>query len=165
MSAIEAGNPAPTFLLPLLSGGTISLRESLQQGPVLLVFFKISCPVCQFALPYLERMYSSAQAKKVTLLGISQNGKDETAAFARQYGITFPIALDDPRQYQVSNAYGLTNVPTVFYISPERKIEVTSVGWSKDDLLRIARLMTDRPPLAAVEFLHAGEEVPGYRAG
>jgi peroxiredoxin len=165
MAAIQAGDPAPTFLLPLLSGGNFSLRESLQQGPVLLAFFKISCPVCQFALPYLERMYGSARAKKVRLVGISQNGKQETAAFAKQYGISFPIALDDPRQYQASNAYGLTNVPTVFYISSDGKIEVTSVGWSKDDLLGIARLMSDHAPAGTVEFLHAGEDVPAYRAG
>jgi peroxiredoxin len=165
MAAIQAGNMAPTFSLPLLSGGNFSLANSIGQGPVVLAFFKVSCPVCQFALPYLERIYATAKAKKVTLVGVSQNGKEDTAAFARQYRITFPIALDDPRKYPVSNAYGLTNVPTVFYISPEGSIEVSSVGWSKAELENVARLIGERSPAGMVEFLNAGEEVPAYRAG
>jgi peroxiredoxin len=165
MPAIQAGNPAPTFLLPLLSGGNFSLRDSLQQGPVLLAFFKITCPVCQFALPYLERMYASSKSKNVVIVGVSQNAKEQTAAFAQQYGITFPIALDDPRQYRVSNSYGLTHVPSIFYIAEDGNIEVSSVGWSKDDLAKIAREIGERTPAGSIEFLHAGEEVPAYRSG
>jgi peroxiredoxin len=165
MAVIQAGNVAPAFSLPLMSGGNFSLADSLRQGPVVLVFFKISCPVCQFALPYLERIYASAKLKKVTLVGVSQNGKQETAAFARQYGITFPIALDDPRKYPVSNAYGLTNVPTVFYLSQDSGIEISSVGWSKADLEAVVQRMTERVPAGNVEFLWPGEEVPAYRAG
>ena len=165
MAALETGKTAPAFSLPLMSGGNFSLAESLRRGPVVLAFFKISCPVCQFAFPYLERIYQAAKGKNVTIVGISQNSKEETAAFLREFGITFPIALDDPRHYPVSNAYGLTNVPTVFYLAKDGDIEISSVGWSKDDLEQIARKIGQQSPAGSFEFIRKNEDVPAFRAG
>ena len=165
MAAIEAGKSAPSFSLPLMSGGTFSLSDSLKQGPVVLAFFKISCPVCQFAFPYLERIHKAVKGKNVSIVGVSQNTKDETAAFARQYGVTFPIALDDPRKYPASNAYGLTNVPSVFYIAPDSEIEVSSVGWSKADIEQIARKIGEETRTARIGVIHAGEDVAAFKAG
>ncbi len=165
MAAIEAGKQAPFFSLPLMSGGSFSLADALKQGPVVLAFFKISCPVCQFAFPYLERLHGLARVNKVSIIGVSQNSKEDTAAFARQYGVTFPIALDDTRRYPVSNPYGLTNVPTIFYIAKDGDIEISSVGWSRADIEQIARKIGEGSSGANVEVIRPGEEVPDFRAG
>jgi len=165
MAAIEAGKQAPFFSLPLMSGGSFSLADALKQGPVVLAFFKISCPVCQFAFPYLERLHGLARVNKVSIIGVSQNSKEDTTAFARQYGLTFPIALDDPKRYPVSNSYGLTNVPTIFYIPKDGEIEISSVGWSRADIEQIARKIGEGKPGANVEVIRPGEEVPAFRAG
>jgi len=165
MAALEAGKQAPFFSLPLMSGGSFSLADALKQGPVILAFFKISCPVCQFAFPYLERLHGLARVRRVSIIGVSQNSKEDSAAFAREYRITFPIALDDPRHYRVSNSYGLTNVPTIFYISKDGSIEISSVGWSRADIEQIARKIGEGKAGANVEVIHPGEEVPAFRAG
>src|SRR5437763_8379614 len=117
MAALDPGVKAPEVTLPLLSGGNFSLREALARGPVLLAFFKISCPVCQFAFPYFERLYKSYGKGPVTIMGVSQDNAADTRRFAQEFGVTFPIALDDTRSYPVSNAYGLTNVPTLFLVA------------------------------------------------
>src|ERR1019366_62942 len=93
-----------------------------------------NCPVCQYAAPFLERVYQANRAANVTVLGISQDKARDTKDFLREYGVTFPVALDNPAKYTVSNAYGLTNVPTIFYVAPSGEIEVSSVGWSKGDV-------------------------------
>ena len=80
---------------------------------MLAVFFKVSCPVCQYTFPFLERMHKAYGDKKVAIVGISQDDQRDTAAFLKEYGVTFPTLLDDPNGYAVSNAYGLTNVPVV----------------------------------------------------
>ena len=165
MAAIEAGKSAPSFSLPLVSGGTFSLSDALKQGPVVLAFFKISCPVCQFTFPYLERIHKAIKGKNVSIIGISQNSKEDTAAFARQYGLTFPMALDDPRKYPVSNAYGLTNVPTIFYVAQDHEIEISSVGWSKAEVEQIARKLQEETRTARIEVIHAGEDVAAFKAG
>ena len=165
MAAIEAGKTAPSFSLPLMTGESFSLADALKQGPVLLAFFKISCPVCQFTFPYLERIHKAVKGKNVTIVGVSQNSKGDTASFAKQYGVTFPIVLDDPRKYPASNAYGITNVPTVFYIASDSEIEVSSVGWSKADIEQIARKIGEEIRMARIEVIHAGEDVAAFKAG
>lgn len=165
MAAIEAGKVAPPFSLPLLAGGNFSLAEAIHRGPVVLAFFKISCPVCQFTFPYLERIHQAAKGKKVSIVGVSQNSKEDTAAFAREYGITFPIALDDARHYPVSNAYGLTNVPSVFYVTKDGDIEISSVGWSRGDLEQIAKKIGEETRAGKIEVVRVGEDVPAFKAG
>ena len=134
MAALNPGTTAPDFTLPTMDGKQFSLREALARGPVLAAFFKISCPTCQYAFPFLQRIYQAHGNKNVTIVGISQNEKKDTAAFLKQYGVTFPILLDDTRTYPVSNAYGLTNVPTIFWIAHDGEIEISSVGWSRKDV-------------------------------
>src|ERR1700723_1950138 len=124
MAALTAGVRAPEFSLCTAEGQPVVLREALKRGPVVLIFFKVSCPVCQYALPFFERMYRANSDAGITFLGVSQDNANDTGAFLQQYGVSFPVALDDPKNYAVSNAYGLTNVPTLFYIEPSGYIEV-----------------------------------------
>lgn len=165
MATLTTGKQAPGFKLSTMDGGEFSLSDALARGPVVLAFFKISCPVCQFALPYIERIYQAAKNKNVSIVGVSQNSKKDTDFFARQYGITLPIALDDPARYEVSNAYGLTNVPTVFYIEQDGTIEISSVGWSRADVEEIARKISNQTKLAPIPVIASGEDVPAFRPG
>jgi peroxiredoxin len=165
MTALVTGTLAPDFKLKTTDGGELRLHELLQKGPVVLAFFKVSCPVCQFAFPYYERLVQAHKNSSVTVLGICQNGVREAGTFAREYGITFPIALDnDANHYAVSNAYGLTTVPTVFYIAQSGEIEVSSVGWLKAELDDVnARLNGAGEPFPVL--WRKGEDVPAFRAG
>jgi peroxiredoxin len=166
MPAITAGVPAPKFNLHNAESGQFSLEEALKHGPVLLVFFKISCPTCQFTLPYLERLYQGLKGKSVpAIVGISQNNQKDTAAFVRQYGVSFPVLLDDPRRYPVSNAYGITNVPTLFFIGQEGTIEVSSVGWSRKDLEQITHRVEQHAKVANIALFRSGEQIPDLKAG
>ena len=128
MAAFTAGTQAPDFTLPAMDGKQFSLKDALSHGPVLVAFFKISCPVCQFSFPYIDRIYRAYKKPSLTIVGISQNNQKDTAAFIKEYGVTFPVLLDDTDTYPVSNAYGLTNVPSLFWIAPDREIEISSVG-------------------------------------
>ena len=165
MAALEAGKTAPSFSLPLLAAGQFSLKEALARGPVVVAFFKISCPVCQFTFPYLQRLHEAVKDANVTIVGVSQNNKEHTAAFAREYRITFPIALDDPSRYPVSNDFGITNVPTVFYIAQDGRIEISSVGWSRGDLESIAHDIGERKLGTRIQVIRGSEDVPAFKAG
>jgi peroxiredoxin len=165
MPARETGTLAPDFALPAIDGTKFSLEEALRRGPVVAAFFKISCPVCQYAFPFLERIYKAHKGSKVTIAGISQNSKRDTAAFIKEYGVTFPVLLDDTDTYPVSNAYGLTNVPTIFWITPDRTIEVSSVGWVKKDIEEINQKMAEAESRAAEPVFRPEEQVEAYRPG
>src|ERR1700730_5230154 len=115
MTHIVAGNAAPGFSLKAVDGKEYSLDKLTQQGPVVATFFKVSCPVCQFTFPYLERLYKRYGGDGVTFLGISQDDARATQNFAKEYGVTLPLLIDE-KGYAASNAYGLTSVPTIFLI-------------------------------------------------
>ena len=165
MAALTTGTLAPEFTLPTMDGKKFSLKEALSKGPVVAAFFKISCPVCQFALPYLERIHKAYGGQNVTIVGISQNQKKDTATFNKEFGLTFPVLLDDTTSYPVSNAYGLTNVPSIFWIAQGGEIEISSVGWIRKDLEEVNRRAAQTAHAAVKPVIHAGEDAPDFRAG
>jgi peroxiredoxin len=166
MTHVNAGQAAPGFSLKGLDGNSYSLEELRRRGPALAAFFKISCPVCQFTFPFLQRLHERYGSVDVTILGISQDDAKATASFAKQYGITFPIALDDKEKaYPASNAYGLTSVPTIFLIDPEGSVRVSSMGFVKADLEKIAATLAERRKIAPAALFRANESVPANRPG
>lgn len=165
MSALAVGTRAPEIALPILNGKNFSLQEALQRGPVVAGFFKISCPVCQYAFPFLERLHKAYGDKKITIIGVSQDNARDTASFMNEFGVTFPALIEDPSTYAVSNAYGLTNVPSVFLIAPDGEIEMSIVGWVKQDYEELNRRLanTQKAPIAAL--FQPAEQVQDFRAG
>jgi len=165
MPALTAGSKAPNISLPTLQGGKFSLASALEAGPVVLVFFKVSCPVCQMAFPFFERLHKAYRGKNVRVIGVSQDSAQETAAFAKEFGITFPLALDDTKTYPASNAYGLTNVPTVLLVNPGGEIDVSSVSWSRDELEDVSRRLADASAAYAVTIVRPEDNVPEFKPG
>ena len=164
MTALATGLKAPNFDLKTLDGKSFSLNDELSRGPLVLAFFKVSCPTCQYAFPFLERLHK-AYGASAKIFGISQNDAKETAAFIKEFGVTFPVLLDDTHSYPVSNAYGLTNVPTIFWIAEDGEIEVSSVGWVKADYEAINRKLAETGKVAPAIVFKPGEEVREFRAG
>jgi len=165
MAAISAGVRAPEINLSFLDGSTFVLREALKRGPVVAAFFKVGCPVCQMAFPYVERLFKAyGKSGKLTLVGISQDNAADTQAFNREFGVSFPVLLD-AKGYPVSNAYGLTNVPTIFLIAPDGEIELTLVSWSKPEMENLNRRLAEVSGVKAVELFHKGERVADFKPG
>ncbi|MGB6631210.1 MAG: TlpA disulfide reductase family protein [Terriglobales bacterium] len=110
-------------------------------------------------------MHKAYGEKKITIAGISQNDQRDTAAFLKEYGVTFRTLLDDPNGYAVSNAYGLTNVPSLFLIGQDGKIEISSVGWVKQEIEDINRKLAVAQQITLPPIFQPGEEVREFRAG
>jgi peroxiredoxin len=164
MPTLTAGKIAPTFQLATTTGKVLSLQEALGKGPVLLAFFKISCPTCQYTLPYLERIQQQLRKQGVQIWGVAQDNAQDAARFAETYGLTFPILIDD-RPYKISRDYRLEYVPSIFLVKSDGRIEISSEGFCKTDLLAIqkslAQTLSATPPAL---FLPA-ETIPEYKPG
>jgi peroxiredoxin len=165
MPALIAGVQAPDIQLSTLDGSKFSLESALKKGPVVAAFYKVSCPVCQLAFPYVERIFKAYKgAGKFTLVGVSQDDASETKAFNRQFGVTFPVLLD-AKGYPVSNAYGLTNVPTIFLISPQREIEASLVSWSKTEMEELNGMLAKISGMPAAQIFTAADQAPVFKPG
>ena len=164
MAALTPGTTAPAISLKDADGKSVSLAEALKNGPVLAAFFKVSCPTCQFTFPFLERLHEMYGGPKFTFLGISQDGAGDTREFMREFGIKFPVLIDE-HGYPASNQYGLTTVPALFLIAPDGKIKISAVGFSKADLQGIAAQAARVTGTAAGPLFKPGEVVPDYKPG
>jgi peroxiredoxin len=155
---LDTGTRAPDFQLTALDGGHRSLSELLSRGPAVLAFFKVSCPICQMTFPYLERIHAAAGAA-LPIYGISQNDDEDTSDFARRYGVTFPILLDSEDDgFPMSNAYGISSVPTVFVVESDGAISSVTEGWSRRDVAALGERAGTSP-------LRPSDNVPEWKAG
>jgi hypothetical protein len=85
--------------------------------------------------------------------------------FMQKFGVTFPVLLDDTSTYPASNAYGLTTVPSVFWIAEDGEIEVSSVGWVRRDFEEIARRAASGTGESPKPIFQPGEQIADLRAG
>lgn len=153
---IPEGSRAPDFRLQHLDGGYATLSELVANGPLLLAFFKVTCPVCQLTFPFLERLHNPS---RLTVYGISQNCEDDTRAFNEHFGVTFPTVLDrEEEDFPASNAFGISSVPTLFLIERDGTISRVVEGWHRQQIEWLAGK-------ARVEAIHPEEKVPEWKPG
>jgi len=161
---IQVGDKAPLFDLRDAAGNEYSLAEELRKGPVIAAFFKISCPVCQFTFPFLERLFKTYGANAASFLAISQDDALDTREFCVEHGVTFPTLLDD-ESYTASNLYGITNVPSIFLIGADGIVKVTSLGFDKANLEKISSELAAITKRPSAPLFRPGEVVPTFKPG
>lgn len=162
MSVLMPGSKAPDFALQTAAGEKYSLSHALQSNDIaVLVFYKVSCPVCQFAMPYLERLHRSYPG--VPLWGVSQDDSDATTSFAKMYGASFPMILDEHLASTVD--YDLTNVPTTFVVESGGKIVQTISGFVKAELEELNDRMAAAAKSSVKPLFTEADEVPVLRPG
>ena len=149
------GGTAPDFRLESLAGEVETLETVTAHGPALLVFYKVSCPTCQLTLPYLGRLAGSG----LQVYAICQNDAESASEFNQEYEVALPTLLDAAAAgYPASNAYGITHVPTLFLINPDRSIAWNSVGFLKKDLESLGQRF-------GVTLFGPADRVPDWKGG
>jgi len=156
---LSAGDRAPDFELEDLSG-VRRTRSGIAGGkPVLLAFFKVSCPVCQFTFPFLERMYRGKSNEDIAIYAISEDDAQTTQAFHAEHGITLPTLLDKEEEgFPASNAYGLSHVPSIFLIEPDGVISQSLMGFDKKGMEELGHRLGKEP-------FRPTEYVPEFKPG
>jgi peroxiredoxin len=152
---IRPGSIAPAFTLDDLNGGKRSLEEILKRGAALIAFYKISCPVCQLTLPFLDRISRGS----LQVIAISQDDERGTKKFDEKFGVSLPTLLDrEGDDYAASNAYGISHVPSLFLIEQDGRVSMAVDGFAKREL----EAMGER---AGIRPFHAEDHVPEWKAG
>ena len=156
MQMLAAGAVAPDFQLPSTDGETHRLQDLLETGPLALIFFKSSCPVCQFTLPFLQRI---AVGSHLRFTAISQDDEETTRRFNERFGVGFLTLVDGPApSYPASDGYGIANVPSVFVIEVDGTVSRSFTGFSKKEIERLGA-RAGIPPFLPEERL------PEWKAG
>lgn len=153
---LEAGKQGPDFRLRTLDGSQVSLSELTRTGPVLVVFYKVSCPVCQLTIPFLERIRENG---RIRIVAVSQDGAEATLEFNKAFRVNLETVVDPAGEgYAASNAYRISQVPTAFQVEPAGVISHAWMGFSKADMEALGER-------AGMAVFKPGEKVPVFRPG
>lgn len=163
MIQLTQGQTAPPFSLQGIDGH--SYEFTAKKIPLcLLTFFKNTCPTCQLSVPYLEKIYKYYSEKGLTLWGIEQDHPEQSRQFGKDYRLTFPI-LPDVKPYPVSNAYGISVVPTVFLVDFSGQVIFTSTAFVKKELSALSEEIGRRLNTAPLTVFAPGDTAPPIKPG
>jgi peroxiredoxin len=103
IALVEAGGPygvpigtrVPSFTLPDSNGTSVDLADRLQQGPVVLSFYRGDwCPFCNLELRALQARLADLQALGASLLAISPQAVDRSIALVTEADLQFDVLSD-----------------------------------------------------------------------
>jgi peroxiredoxin len=105
-NAIHAGDHAPGFRLRDADGRVISSYDLLNNGPVLIVFYRGRwCPYCELDLRAIQSVARQLSASGASIVAISQQSAQESRSTERLHGLSFPSLVD--RGGKVARAFGV----------------------------------------------------------
>lgn len=148
----------------------IALRDgngnpaSPPSGPALYGFFKTTCPTCQLAWPYLQRVSKLADGGRLSVLGVSQDDPPATARFYEGLDITLPT-LFDPEPWEASARLGLETVPSFLLVSEKGVLEDFSAGFQRHKMEEYAGLAARLAGRPVPALFSPGEDVPAWKPG
>jgi len=150
MPAIQPGATAPP--VPGVEFG---------DGPRLLAFYKVTCPVCQMAAPVIQAL---ADRHPEAVVPLGQDPTQKLASFAGEYGLRQP-AIPELAPYEMSDAYGVASVPTLFLVGEDGTVLDTVESWSRDGYNRVAERLAELTGTTYEPVSEPGDGLPPFRPG
>jgi peroxiredoxin len=104
--ARKVGEVAPDFTLSDALGRMVTLSDLLQQGPVVLTFYRGAwCPICNLELHAYQQALPHFQALGATVIAISPQKPDHSLSVAEKHALAFAVLSDINNR--VARQYGL----------------------------------------------------------
>ena len=93
--ALKAGDTAPGFSLPDADGKSVSSKDMLARGPLVVTFYRgVWCPYCNLELQALETARPQIEMRGARVVAISQQIAPNSQKSQRQNALGFPILSD-----------------------------------------------------------------------
>lgn len=131
-NGLTPGTFAPSFKLPRVGGGELSLDEYTGRR-VLLVFSDPDCGPCDVLAPRLEQL--AKETAGVSVLMVSRGDPHRNGTKIAEHGLTFPVVLQE--QWQLSRQYAKFATPIAYLIDTEGRI-AANVAMGVDAILALA---------------------------
>jgi thiol-disulfide isomerase/thioredoxin len=147
--------------VPIAPGDTAPPIDGIaDHGAHAVVFYKVTCPVCQMAAPKVQAL---AEAFPDRVRPVGQDPPDRLSAFGEEYGLGVTPVVDAP-SYDVSEAYGVRTVPTVFLVDDGVVVDAVE-GWDRAGYNRVAERLAELTGTAYRPVSEPGDGLPPFRPG
>jgi cytochrome c biogenesis protein CcmG, thiol:disulfide interchange protein DsbE len=122
----KKGNVAADFSLSTLDGDAASLRD-YRGRVVILNFFATWCGPCRAEMPDMQAIYGELRDRGLVVVAVNQGEAEESVtAFAREFGLTFPLLLDS--DLAIGKMYAVRGYPTTVVIDRKGIVRDVIVG-------------------------------------
>jgi len=125
------------------------------------VFYKVTCPVCQMSAPKFARLQ---QAYPGRVAGVGEDPPEKLSAFKDRFGLGFE-SVEDASPYPVSDAYGVEVVPTTFLVDDGGVVQDVVESWDRDGLNRLSAGLAQMAGADPVTISEADDGLPSFRPG
>lgn len=135
-TAPAIGAIAPNFTLQTISGDEVNLHD-LRGKAVMVNYWVTWCIPCIEEMPVLEKLHREYQDQGFTMLsvnGIAQDDMDTVMSTLGEFGVTFPVALDQGDS--VYNEFQVRFMPTSFFIDKQGVIRHIQLGSTDEEGFR-----------------------------
>lgn len=108
-----------------INGNMVNLSD-FKGKVILLNFFATWCPPCKQEIPDFIELQNEYLDKNFVIIGISLSRASDTKVMAQDFGINYPVLIDDGYAAAV---YGpIRSVPTTFMIDKNFKVAKKYIG-------------------------------------
>jgi cytochrome c biogenesis protein CcmG/thiol:disulfide interchange protein DsbE len=129
----RVGKAAPKLKLPVLGGGTLDLA-TLKGKPVWINFMATWCPPCRDEFPLMQGFEARYAQTGLTVVAVDvAEDPAVIAAFVKELGVTFPIALDGTGAAQ--RAWGAAALPVHVWIDAGGIVRYAALGGLGPDIM------------------------------
>jgi len=150
---IGSGDAAPSFTLPDADTGE-PVADPWRAGRSVIVFFKVTCPVCQMVAPKVTALAEGG----VPVVAVGEDPPAALQRYAREHGQRVPT-VSEAAPYRVSVAFDISTVPSLFVVEPDGIISEAVGGWDRDRWNAVAASF-GAPAVSA-----GGDGLPVFRPG
>ncbi|MFI8604627.1 peroxiredoxin-like family protein [Cellulophaga baltica] len=110
-NALQVGETAINFTLPNALGKKITLYDELENGPVILMWYRGGwCPYCNMQLHYMQEMLPAFKKLGASLLAITPETPDNSISTKEKNDLEFEVLsdLDNKVGYEYKVVFKLT---------------------------------------------------------
>ncbi|MFR3549355.1 MAG: peroxiredoxin family protein [Coprobacter sp.] len=130
------GKTAPNFSLPLLNDEKRFDLSEYEDRPLILAFVDTTSSFCKNTLDCAKYFSDNKNLLWITLL--SEKNSDDLIKYQEQNELPGIVTCN---AQSIAAKYGIANYPTLFVISPERKIISVQIGYDPDLIENLQQIL------------------------
>ena len=129
-----------------------------------MMFVKVGCPTCEYSLPLIDRIFRNYPQSSVSMVVVAQERESGARRLIREGDLHLTVGLDSS-PHSIGESYGVSYVPTFFYIRPDGTLENAIESFAREELKEINAKIAQEGEVAVLPFFSPDEGVPAFRPG